>query len=189
MADPSETTQISRKDARNEPTEEVFEALRELSTQVRSLQSEVRAIRVQTRSLPASGVEPPGWEDEEFRSRASFAWVRSLEGPTSRQPPVPRLLLEIVFLGAVAVAAAIAELDAKVIAAVMAGAWVLVALAEWAAARAERQRTEVVYAPLPQTGPAFVEDPSWFAPPVERTSLDVVEEADDTAADLPQASA
>src|SRR5207247_6271538 len=105
------------------------------------------------------------------------------------QPAVPRLLLEIVFLAAVAVAAAIAELDAKVIAAVMAGAWVLVALAEWTAARAERRRGDAVYPPLPQTGPEFVEDPPWFVPPVERTSLDVVEDADDTATDLPQASA
>jgi hypothetical protein len=188
MADPSETTRISRGDA-NEHAEDVFDALRELSTQVRGLQSEVRTIRVQTRSLPAAGAEPPGWEDEDFRSRASFAWVRSLEGPSRRQPAVPRLLLEIVFLAAVAVAAAIAELDAKVIAGVMAGAWVLVALAEWTVARAERRRGEAAYAPLPQTGPAFVEDPSWFVPPVERTSLDVVEDADDTAADLPQASA
>src|SRR5207247_90186 len=52
MADPSETTRISRRDA---PDEDVLEALRELSTQVRGLQSEVRTIRVQTRSLPAGG--------------------------------------------------------------------------------------------------------------------------------------
>jgi hypothetical protein len=97
-------------------------------------------------------------------------------------------LLELVFLAGVAVACAIAKLDTDVIVAVMAGAWVLVALAEWTAARADRRRAETVYVPLHVTGDAFAEDPAWFAPPVERTSLDVGGDADDTAAGIEQPS-
>jgi hypothetical protein len=188
VADPSETTQITRHDPPEAPASDVLEAVRSLSTQVRDLQEEIRVIRAQTRQLPSAGVEAPGWEDGGRRSRDSYEWVRSLEGPSRRQPPVPRLLLELVFLAGVAVACAIAKLDSDVIVAVMAGAWVLVALAEWTAARADRRRTETVYVPLHVAGEAFAEDPSWFAPPVERTSLDVAGEAEDTAAGLEQPS-
>ena len=82
-------------------------------------------------------------------------------------------------------AAAIAELEAPVIVALMVGAWVLVALAEWTAADAARRRAEAAYMPLPGPGQGFASDPSWFAPPVERTVLDVVEDEDDTAGRLP----
>ena len=188
MADPSETTQITRRDTSNEPSDDVLAAVRALSAQVRDVQAELRSIRVQTRSLPAAAADAPGWDDGGARGRDSLAWVHSLEGPSRRQPPVPRLLLEIVFLAGVAIACAIAELDTNVIVGVMAVAWALVVLAEWTAARADRQRTETVYVPLHVAGPAFAEDPSWFEPPVERTSLDVASDAEDTAAGLEQPS-
>ena len=188
VADPSETTQITHHDPRPAPADDVLDAVRTLTAQMRDLQEEVRAVRAQTRALPGSGAEAPGWDDGGLRGRDSLEWVRSLEGPSQRQPPVPRLLLELVFLAGVAVACAIAKLDTDVIVAVMAGAWVLVALAEWTAARADRRRTETVYVPLHVAGDAFTEDPSWFAPPVERTSLDVVGDAEDTAAGLEQPS-
>ena len=90
---------------------------------------------------------------------------------------MPRVLLEVLFLAGVATAAAVAELDALVIAGVMAGAWVLVALIEWAASRADASRRS------PSTRPAPPEplpaDPSWFVPPVEHTLLD--SSADDPA--------
>ena len=85
---------------------------------------------------------------------------------------MPRLLLEVLFLAGVAAAAAVAELDAPVIAGVMAGSWVLVALIEWAASRAERRRDAIPhFEPLapPEPLPA---DPSWFVPPVEHTLLE-----------------
>ena len=188
MADPSETTQITRRDTPHESADDVLEAVRALSAQVRDMQAELRSIRVQTRSLPGAAGESPGWDDGGPRKRDSLEWVRSLEGPSRRQPPVPRLLLEIVFLAGVAVACAIAELDTNVIVGVMAGAWTLVVLAEWAAARADRERAETVYVPLHVSGPTFAEDPSWFEPPVERTSLDVAGDAEDTAAGLEQPS-
>jgi hypothetical protein len=69
-----------------------------------------------------------------------------------------------------ATAAAIAELDAVAIAGVMIGAWVIVALIEWAASRAERRPEATVYVPQPALPPAS--DPAWFSPPVEQTLLD-----------------
>lgn len=194
MADPSETTRVSGGPALDEtasasadPTD-VLDAVRELSAQVGSLQSELHALRSQTPSLPAVGTDSPGWEEGPGRARSTPWWVRSLDSPAARRPPVPWLLLEIVFLAAVGVAAAVAELDAPVIVAVMAAAWALVALIEWTAARAARRQAEAAYAPLAALGTSFSSDPSWFAPPVERTILDNVADSDDTRAKLPAAS-
>ncbi len=185
MADPSETTQISPKRDLDDSAD-VLEAIRELSGRVAGLQTELHALRTQSRSLPSAGAETHGWEQGAAGSGGdTLAWIRSLDSPGPRRPAVPRLLLEVAFLAAVAVAAAIAELEAPVIVALMVGAWVLVALAEWTAARAERRRAEAAYMPLPGPGQGFASDPSWFAPPVERTVLDVVEGAEDTAARLP----
>ena len=113
--------------------------MRELSDRIEALQADVR--RLGGPGLPAA---EPGWA---ARSRPaagpSYAWVSSIGAPVRRRPGVPRLLLEVLFLAAVAAAAAVAELEAPEIAAVMAGAWVLVALIEWAASRAERRRDEI----------------------------------------------
>lgn len=186
MADPSETTQITRHDV-SAHDDDVLAAVHALSSQVRALQAELRTIRVQTRSLPTAGSEAPGWDDD-GAYREAPTWVRSLDGPGRRQPPVPRLLLEIVFLAGVAVACAIAKLDDAVIAGVMAAAWILVVLAEWTAARAERRRVETVYVPLQVSGGSIPQDPSWFAPPVERTSLDVGSDVEDTAGGVESSS-
>jgi hypothetical protein len=109
-----------------------------------------------------------------------MSWVRALDAPTSRTPSVPRLLLEIVFLVSVAIAVAIAELDTVAIVGVMAGAWALVALAEYVAARAARRRAAAVYAPLPGLASGYPTDPAWFAPPVERAVLETTGVEDDT---------
>ncbi len=185
MADPSETTQISPKPEIDDSAD-VLEAIRELSGRVAGLQTELHSLRSQSRSLPSAGAETHGWEEGAAGSGYdTLQWVRSLDSPGPRRVAVPRLLLEVAFLVAVAVAAAIAELDAPVIVALMVGAWVLVALAEWTAAGAARRRAEAAYMPLPGPGQGFSSDPSWFAPPVERTVLEVVEDEDDTAGRLP----
>jgi hypothetical protein len=114
--------------------------------------------------------------------------VRALDAPAARSPAVPRLLLEIVFLVCVAVGVAIAELEILEILGVMAGAWALVAIAEVVGAQAARRRAEAVYAPLPGVVRGYPTDPSWFAPPVERTVLDAVEEGDEPRAKLPPPS-
>ena len=51
----------------------------------------------------------------------------------------------------------------------MAGAWALVAVAEWLAAQAARRQALVSAMPLAGGGGVVADDPSWFAPPLERS--------------------
>lgn len=182
MPDSPETTQVSRTP---DVEIELQEAVRGLSAQVGGLQTELRALRTQTRSLPVAEADTPGWDEGLPARRERSLWVHSLDSPTVRRPAIPRLLLEIVFLVAVAVVAAVAKLDALAVGAVMAGAWLLVALAEWTAAWAARRRDELAYGLFIGGGPGLAEDPSWFAPPVERRVLEVVEGGEETSARLP----
>jgi len=184
MADPSETTQVSHGPADPEATE-LLTAVRALATQVGGLQAEVQALRAQARALPLAGGETPGWDETVPVRRDGAFWVRSLDSPAARRPAIPRFLLEVVFLVTVAVLVAVAQLDAPIVAVVMLGAWALVALAEWTAARAARRQDAILYGAIAGVGPAFAEDPSWFAPPVERTALAIAEVGGDTAARLP----
>jgi hypothetical protein len=141
-------------------------ALARLEEQVTALRGEVRRLGA-VGALPAS---PQPTEEPPPVTPAAYAWLGAVEPPVRRRPQVPRLLLEGLFLVAAATAAAIAELDAVAIAGVMIGAWVIVALIEWAASRAERRPEPGVYiqqAPLPPAA-----DPAWFSPPVEHTLLD-----------------
>jgi hypothetical protein len=187
MADPSETTQVSREPADPE-SEELLAAVRALATQVGELQAELQTLRAQTRSLPVPDGERPGWDDRMPAQRESAAWVRSLDAPKLRRAAVPWLALEIVFLVAVAVLAAVAGLDAPAVIAVMVGAWLLVALAEWTAARAARRNDAFVYGTITPGTPAVFQDPSWFAPPVERTALEIADVGETTATRLPPPS-
>jgi hypothetical protein len=173
--------------ARKPDSADVLEAIQDLSARVGGVQAELNALRGEARPLPDKGAEAPGWDGRPDHSRETFAWVRELEGPRSRASRVPWLLLELTFLAAAAVGLAVADARWEAIVAVMAGAWVLVALAEWTAARAARRRAEAAYAPVPVYGEALPSDPSWFAPPSERTVLDARDE--DTGTRLPPPTA
>jgi hypothetical protein len=187
VADPSETTQVSLGSAGREDAE-LVDAIRALSAQVGGLQSEVQSLRAQSQSrgLPGTRADAPSWDATAPARRESSPWIRSLDGPGPRAPAVPRLLLEVVFLIAVAAAAAIAELSAPVIIVLMVAAWGLVAASEWMAARAAQRRAEMSLAPLPGGGTVLADDPSWFAPPLERTAFGEVEveDVEDTAEGL-----
>jgi hypothetical protein len=168
------------------PDAEVLAAIHDLSARVGGIQAELNALRAQSRPLPEEGgAEAPGWGGR--ADRDTFAWVRDLEGPRSRAARVPWLLLEITFLAAVAVGLAVADVRWEAVVAAMAGAWVLAALAEWTSARAARRRADAAYAPVSVYGEAVASDPSWFAPPSERTVLDVRDE--DTGTRLPPPTA
>jgi hypothetical protein len=182
VADPSETTQVST--GPEVDTTDVLDAIRELSSQVGGLQAEVNALRAQAQPLPAKAVDTAGWDGEPHSARDSLAWVRAVDSPGFRRQSIPWLLLEITFIAAVSVAVTVADLEVVEIVAVIAGAWAIVALAEWTAARAARRRVEAAYAPLAAYGASFLSDPSWFAPPVERTALEALDE-EDTGARLP----
>jgi hypothetical protein len=166
VEDPSETTQVSVESTDPEQVE-LLGAVRALSAQVGGLQDELQALRASSRALPAAA-DAPAWDQSTPARREKSAWMRTLDRPGPRPPAVPRFLLEIVFLVAVASAAAIAELDPVVIVLLMAAAWALVATAEWFAALAARRQAEVSAMPLAGAGSIFADDPSWFAPPLER---------------------
>ncbi len=159
----------------HEPETELAQVVRDLSDRIEALQADVR--RLGGPGLPAA---EPGWDDEAARPQVepSYAWMSSTGAPVRRRPGVPRVLLEVLFLAAAATAAALAGLEAPVIAGVMLGAWALVALIEWAASRAEqRQDATLTYTPTtpPEPLPA---DPSWFVPPVEQTLIENAEEGE-----------
>jgi hypothetical protein len=162
-----------------------------LTTVVRDLSDRIEALQADVRRLGGPGLPSaePGWNDEDARPTAtpSYAWVSSIGAPVRRRPGVPRVLLEVLFLAAVATAAALAELDAPVIAGVMAGAWALVALIEWAASRAERQRDRIPALALGAPPEPLPADPSWFVPPVEHTLVESAADSPTAVTKLPPA--
>jgi hypothetical protein len=146
--------------------ETVVAELQRLGERIDTLQADVRRL-----SAPALPPVEPGWADDRV-TPPSYAWVGSLDSPMQRRPAVPRLLLEILFLAACATTAAVADLDAVAVGGVMVGAWVIVALVEWASSRADRRRDELLSIPPPMPAAPAPADPSWFVPPVEQTLLD-----------------
>jgi Flp pilus assembly protein TadB len=182
VADPSETTQVSREPSEHE-TEALLGAVRTLSSQVGSLQDEVAALRHEGRGLPATDDDQPGWDEGQPVVRESPAWVRSVESPGLRRVAVPWLLVEIVFLVAVAVLAAVAGLDPAVIAVVMVIAWLLVAVGEWAMARSAARDHVLIYGGS-TTKSSVPNDPIWFGTSGEDTVLDITRD-DRTATRLP----
>ncbi|HET8968891.1 MAG TPA: hypothetical protein VFN06_05655, partial [Gaiellaceae bacterium] len=76
-------------------------------------------------------------------------------------------------LVAVAVLCVVAGLAAPVIAGVMVGAWALVALGEWFAARADRERHEYVYGSATPIAASVPDDRSWFDTNGGDTMLDL----------------
>jgi len=183
VADPSETTQVSETPAEVESVE-LLGAVRSLAAQVGSLQAEVQALRASGRMLPPGEGDPHGWDERPVARHDSPPWVRSLDSPGARRPAVPRLVVEIGFLVAVAVVAAIARLDAPVVILVMAGAWALVAAMEWAAAREAASRERALL--RSGLGAAVVsDDASWFSPPADEPVPELAEIGEDTAARLP----
>jgi hypothetical protein len=156
----------SELDATSHGGGDIARELRSLATQIVSLQADVR--RLETAPLPREG--DSGWAET---APASFAWISSLEPPRRTAIRVPRLPFELAFLAGAATLAGFAHLRPLVIGAVMAVAWAIVALAEWAGSRGDRVRQRLLLeaparAPEPE---AIRADPTWFTPPVEHTLL------------------
>ena len=171
MADPSETTQVSREPIEREA--ELVDAVRALTAHVESLQDDVQALRAETLALPPGEVDRHGWDDgTPVAVREGPAWVRSVDSPRPRGLAIPWLLLEIVFLVAVAVLCVVAGLDAPVIVGVMVAAWGFVALGEWFAARADRERHALVYGAGTPIAAGVPDDRSWFDTNGDDTMLD-----------------
>jgi hypothetical protein len=162
----------------NGDPEALAESVRVLADRIEALQADVRRL-----GGPALPTGEPGWDDgapgRAGPEPASHAWVGALAPRVRRRPAVPRLLLEILFLVAVAVGCGLGRLDAGVIVGVMALAWVLVGLIEWTSARADARRGDIVVT-FATPEPAQP-DPSWLVPPVERTLLDAGSSDEETA--------
>jgi len=150
--------------------DDVVRELRALATQLVALQADVR--RLESAPLPRDA--DSGWDDP-TPPPATYSWISSLEVPRKAQIRIPRLPLELAFLGGATALAGLAHFRPLVIAGVMGGAWVIVVLAEWASSRGDRLRHRLLLeAPLyvPSHEPEVVRaDPTWFTPPVEHTLI------------------
>jgi hypothetical protein len=169
VADGSQT-QVSQPP---EPQDELLEAVRTLSAHVESLSDDVHTLRAEARGLPHGEADRHGWDESAtVVVREGPAWVRSVDSPRTRGLAVPWLLIEILFLVAVAVLCVAAGLDPFAIGGVMVAAWLLVALGEWLLSRGERQRHAFVYGPGAPPPPSAPDDRSWFGSNGDDTLLD-----------------
>jgi hypothetical protein len=173
MAEETEREELERELASSRDLVHELEtelaALRPLAAELRTELTALRAGLGQTAELA-----PDEWAGTNGSSPpAPFAGLAP-PPPLPRPVIVPRLVLETAFLAAAAAVAALAELDAVWIVVVMAGAWLIVALSEWAAyAKQRRWRLDEVAPPLPEGG-----SPAWYVPPVERTVMRGPDEAE-----------
>ncbi|HUF55636.1 MAG TPA: hypothetical protein VMM55_03650 [Thermohalobaculum sp.] len=154
-------------------TARVEEAFAAFSERVRELETVAGELRDELRSLRAERTAPPLLDDERWPAdpvaHPSPDWVAAVPPPLARGLTLPRLAVEATFLLAVALFAGLADLSAAWIALVMAVAWGLVALAEWAAAaKRARWRLDEIAPPLTPEGVAETTGP-WAMPVVEAT--------------------
>jgi hypothetical protein len=166
MAEEAERNDLERElESSRELVHELEAELASLRPLASDLREELKALRAgmgQTAEL-----RPGDWP-------AANGGAPEAPPPTVVPPPplprpvlVPRLILETAFLVAAAAVCALAELAAVWIVVVMAGAWLLVALSEWAAfAKQRRWRLDEVAPPQPELG-----SPAWYVPPVQQTLL------------------
>jgi len=163
--------------------ERVEEAFATFADRVRELESVASELRAELHSLRAERVAPGRFEDEDWPVESPIAgagglpsadWVATVPPPFRRALTVPRLALEGAFLLLVAVLAGLADLDATWIVLVMAVAWGLVALAEWAAAaKRSHWRLDEIAPAVAAPGPAAADSTGpWDMPVVESTAIE-----------------
>jgi hypothetical protein len=140
-------------------------ALRPVAAELRQ---ELRALRAGLGSTAELNPDEDDWPSGNGSGGDPALWSGSAPPPPLPKPViVPRLVLEAGFLAAAAAVAALAELSAPWIVAVMAAAWLIVALSEWVAFEKQRRwRLDEVAPLLTETGSR-----EWYVPPVERTAL------------------
>jgi hypothetical protein len=171
------------------------ERVRELESVAHELRAELRALRAER--SPGPVLDDEDWPVEPGTSSAKPAssphWVAAVPPPLARGTAVPRLIAEGAFLVVVALLAGLADLAAAWIVLVMAAAWALVALSEWAAA-AKRARWH-----LDQVAPSIAAPPGaeldttgpWDVPVVHATVVEAPDESESRTmvAKLPDPSA
>ena len=159
MAEPDERQELERE------LETELAALKPVGAELRQ---ELRALRAGLGSTAElEQLDEEDWPSDNGSGHDHGSWASPPPPPLPRPVIVPRLILETAFLVAAAAVAVLADLEPLWIVAVMAGAWLLVALSEWAAfAKQRRWRLDEVAPPLAEGGSA-----AWYVPPVERTML------------------
>jgi hypothetical protein len=169
------TDELPRTEEGYDPAR-VEEAFAAFGDRVRDLEEVANELRAELRSLRAERAVPrtddaEHWPVETAPAALSPDWVAAVPAPLAGGRPVPRLLLEAAFLLLVAVFAGLADLSVAWIALVMAGAWTLVVVGEWAAAaRHAHWRLDEIAPPVP-VGAAETTGP-WDMPVVEATVVD-----------------
>ena len=152
---------------------EFAERVRELETVAADLRAELRTLRADRAAAPPPApVEHERWPGTGYGP--SPDWIAAVPAPLPRAPAIPRIALEAGFLLLVGLLAGLADLSVTRIVLVMAGAWTLVALAEWAAA-AKRSRWHLdEVAPARELSEAAASESTgpWDAPIVEATVID-----------------
>jgi hypothetical protein len=161
----------------------VEEAFAAFADRVRELESVASELRAELKAVRAERTGPPRREDEDWPAERGLPnagigyspdWVAAVPPPFGRNPAVPRLVVEASFLLLVAVLAGLADLAAVWIVLVMAVAWALVVLTEWAAAaKRSRWRLEEIAPPAdPAAKPAADTTGPWDMPVVEATVVE-----------------
>lgn len=166
----------------------VEEAFAAFADRVRELESVASELRAELTAVRAERTAPARYDgdEEEWPADAGLTngglarspdWVAGVPPPFAHRPGLPRLVLEGAFLLLVAVLAGLADLAAPWIVLVMAVAWSLVVLTEWAAAaRRARWRLDEIAPPADTSSDATDRTGPWDMPVVEAT---VVESAPD----------
>ena len=168
------------------------ERVRELDSVANELRSELRALRAERAPAFLDDTEWPvgaghrrdvaqperlssGWAGS---NELESDWIGAVPPPLRRPTAAPRLALEGAFLVLVALLAGLADLNATWIVIVMASAWALVALSEWAAA-AKRAgwRLEEVAAPA-SAGSVDESTGPWDMPVVHATVVEAPDESE-----------
>jgi hypothetical protein len=170
-----QTRDLPHADEGYDPTR-VEEAFATFAERVRELESVAGELRDELRSLRAERIAPR-LDDEHWPSdpvaHPSPEWVAAVPPPFARGVTVPRLAVEAAFLLGVAALAGLADLSAAWIVLVMAVAWALVALAEWAAAaKRARWRLDEIAPPLGAAEGAAETTGPWDMPVVEATVVE-----------------
>ena len=165
--------------------EEAFAAfadrVRELETVASELRAELTAVRAERAAPARYDGDEEDWPAEAGLTNGGLVrspdWVAGVPPPFAHRGGLPRLVLEGAFLLLVGVLAGLADLAAPWIVLVMAVAWSLVVLTEWAAAaRRARWRLDEIAPPAETGSDATDRTGPWDMPVVEAT---VVESAPD----------
>jgi hypothetical protein len=176
----------------------VEEAFASFADRVRELESIAAELREELRTLRSERVSFPrplrAAVDEDWPPEAGATpgpapdWVSAVPAPIVRPLRIPRIVFEGAFLLLVALFAGLADLSATSIVLVMAGAWALIAVSEWAAAaKRARWRLEQIPPPLEPSEGAEESTGPWNMPVVEATAVALpdVSESHTVVATLP----